>query len=472
MSATDTSTRVLRSAGAATFSQMWRVTVTLITHLFLRRWIEPSHWGVFDWAEVVFLLLGGLRDFGLSSHVLRVRRPRPFGNLLVVEAGWGAVLALLAAVCAPLIARGFSDTSLLIVPVLRAMALFLLLEGLAKVPSTYFDGELLIGKSVVPEIARNLCFATVSITLAMMGHGIWSIVWGHVSGAALYATLLWRRALPTIELTFLPGRTLSLLWESRNLALAWLLSLLVRYVDRLVLGAQFDSSIVGAYGFAYWAAFIVPTIMLFPVARAAYPAFVQFRDDPPRLFGTYRIATLFLLSLEVPAAFLMFFNANLVLRLIGGSRWVVSPKFLVVLCFAILLDPLSRFGGEVLMAHHRERWWIVANLSTLASFLIGGILLTRIMGPIGMAWANYLPLGGLIIAWSLYRLDPKTVRTLFKDLVFVYAVPIPIFLIVALATPPQSQLRLALSLLAALLSLVVYWLRFGKGFKNFFFADS
>ncbi len=88
-----------------------------------------------------------------------------------------------------------------------------------------------------------------------------------------------------------------------------------------------------------------------------------------------------------------------------------------------------------------------------------------------MAWANYLPLGGLIMAWSLYRLDPQSVTALVKDLIFVYAVPFPIFWIVAIAAPPQSHLRLGLSVLAALLALVIYWLRFGKGFRTFFFAD-
>ena len=75
-----------------------------------------------------------------------------------------------------------------------------------------------------------------------------------------------------------------------------LLILLVRHVDRLILGAQFSIEDLATYTFAYFVAFLVPTIMLQPVGRAAYPAFIAFADDPPRKLGAYRLATLFLLD--------------------------------------------------------------------------------------------------------------------------------------------------------------------------------
>ncbi len=463
----DVAPRIVRSAGAAAVSQLWRVAVTFATHLVLRRLVPRADWGLFDWAEVLFLVLGGLRDLGLPPHVLRVK-PRPFGNLLAVEAGWGAALALLAVAAAPVLALAFAGQHPLTVPVLRVMALFLFFEGLAAVPRTFYDGELAVGRAVLPEILRNLCFAATAVTLALRGAGVWSMVIAHVVAAAVFAALLWARAHRQIPLLYKRGETLTLVRHSLQLCAVWLLVLLVMYVDRLVLGARFSSEVVGTYGFAYWAAFIVPTIMLFPVTRAAYPGFVAFAGEPERQFSTYRLATLFLLSLEVPTALLLFFNADAVLRLLGGGQWVEAPALLRILCFAPLVDPFGRFGGQVLMTRGQDRAWIASTGLTLAAFVTGGVVLTGRLGPAGMAWANYLPLGAALMTWVLYRADRRGLRRLAGDLAFVYLVPVPLFVAAALAAPGASAWRLGLSLVAFGAAWALYARRFGSEFVGFF----
>jgi O-antigen/teichoic acid export membrane protein len=154
LSAQDTAARFYRSAGAAAFSQFWRVGVTFAVDLLLRRWIPESDWGVWTWTLTAFLVLGAVRDLGLIYHVVRVR-PRPYGNLLVLELGWGALLVATTFVGAPLLARANIDGGGDLVLVIRAMTLFLFFEGLASVPRTYFESELEVGRVVRPEILRN-----------------------------------------------------------------------------------------------------------------------------------------------------------------------------------------------------------------------------------------------------------------------------------------------------------------------------
>lgn len=464
--------RFLRSIGAATFSQLWRVGVTFATHLVLRRLIPAADWGLYDWAEVVFLVLGAVRDLGLNVHVLRVR-PRPFGNLLLVEAAWGGSLVLLTLFGAPWIALGLTQGHAEVVPVLRALSLFLFFEGLAIVPLVYLEGELQVGRAVVPELLRNLCFAVTAVSLAVAGKGVWSIVVAQVAASAVFAGSLWWRVRGRIPLHFEKGRTLRLLATSYRLSVIWLLTLLVRYVDRLVLGAMTDPKTLGTYGFAYWAAFIVPMIFLQPVGRVAFPAFVAYRSQRRRQFDTYRISTVTLLCLEVPAALFLYLNAAPVLDFIGGSRgWVGADVYLRILCFAPLIDPLSRLGGDVLATRHRDGWWIASTASTLGSFAILGIVFTSLFGARGMAWANYLPLGGVVMFVALRRIAPKGLRQLLRDLAWVYVLPMPFFLAAWLfsggTTPAGWVLRLELSFVALAAVAGTYYWRFAPAFKRFF----
>ena len=467
MTRSDTARRFLHSAGAATFSQFWRVGVTFLTHLVLRRFIPVEDWGLYDWAEVVFLVLGAVRDLGLPAHTLRVPS-RPFGNLLALETGWGAVLSGLVFVGAPLFLLALNDPHPETIPVLRAMALFLLFEGLAAVPLIYFEGELQVRRVVVPELIRNLCYAVTAVSLAITDHGVWSIVVAQILAAGVFAITLWVRAWGKIPLTTLPGKMPLLVRSSVRLAVVWLLILLVRHIDRLIIGARFPIEDLGTYGFAYWTAFIVPMILLQPIGRAVYPALVAFGDRPAEQFRTYRLSTHFLLALEVPAALFLFVNAETVLSLIGGAEWAGAPAYLRVLCFAPLIDPFSRFGGELLATRHRDRLWIVATLTTLLSFLVFGLLFTSRWGPMGMAWANYLPLGGLVMGWAMARHGGRDFGALVRDLALTYAIPVPLFLLAAVVAPERPLLRFGLSMAALLGVAAIYGRLFGAQFREFF----
>ena len=443
--------------------------VTFGVLLIVKRLIPAADWGLWDWALPVFMILGAVRDLGLVFHVVRVK-PRPYGNLLALELVWGSAMVALAFAGAPLLARGFSEPHPDIVPVIRALTLFLFFEGLSTVPRVYFEGELKIGRAVAPEVARNLFMAVTSVSLAIAGFDVWSMVIGHVGSSILYTVMLWWRAWEEIPLRFERGETFRLIRDSMPLAIIWFLIILVRHVDPLILGWRFESSVVGNYTFAYQNAFRVSEIVFPAVGRALYPALVAFREEMSRLFDAYSLATLFIQALEVPAAYFLCLNAELTLLILGGPQWLEggAPTFLRILCFAPIIEPFSRLGGEILKVQHRDGLWILCNTLTLVSFAGGGYLLTGIMGPIGMAWINLLPLGGIVMIWALYRVAPVKFLDLAKKLLFIYAVPVPLFLAAYLATGDHLWSRFALSLIAAIASLAIFGWRFGGDFVAFF----
>jgi PST family polysaccharide transporter len=471
VSAGTTERRLLRSGGAALLSQLFRVGVTFATHLLLRRLVLPGDWGLWHWSEPIFLVLGAVRDLGLPAHTLRLR-PRPYGNLLAVEAGWGALLVLLAFVAAPLLALGYAEPNPDVVPVVRALALFLLFEGLGKVARVYFEGELEL-RSVLPaEILRNLAYAATSLTLAARGHGVWSLVVAYVAAAALHAALLWARAFRRIPLRFERGRTLALVREGLPVGLISILLLLVAYIDPLILAARFHGEVVGTYGFAYFIAFLASSVLIEPVGRVHYPAIVALRDDPGRAFEAYRLATLLVLAVEVPVALALFVNAETALLLLGGERWLPAAPFLRILCFAPLADPFGRFGGDLLLARHRERTWALAAAATLAWFAAAGIAATALLGPRGMALVDLLPLGSLLLLRGVRRVDPQGFARLGRDLAFVYLVPAPLFLAAQLLGGAQPGARLAWSAAAAALTAALYLWRLGGTFARFFRGEA
>ena len=462
----DTTSRFARSTGAATFSQIWRVGVTFLISLALRRLILPGDYGLYEWALTVFLVLGAVRDLGLVYHIIRVPS-RPYGNLLFVQLTWGALLALGAFLGAGVIARGMIEPHPEVVPVVAALSAFLLLEGLASVPRVYFDAELRVGRTVAPEITRNVVYSAVTLGLAYFGWGVWSLVLGLIVSTGVYAAHLWWRALGSIPLNFERGQTWTLIRHSLPLGSIWFLAIFVQRVDTVILGLRFDTDEIGHYTFAYFVAFLVTVTLVPAITRTLYPALIAYRSEPEKQAEAYRLATLLILAIEAPVAAFLLVNPEASILILGGGEWTRAPGYLRVLAVVPLMDPFSRLGGEMLKVFHKDFSWIASVGLTLISFVGFGWLLTGLWGPVGMAWANFLPLGGLVMALAIYRVAPGPFKQLLRDIVLLYAVPVLPFAAAWWLGGDRLWFRFGLSLVALATAFGVYALRFGADFRRF-----
>jgi PST family polysaccharide transporter len=463
----DTARGLLRSSAAATAAQLVRVVAIAATHLALRRLVDRADWGLRDWAEALFLILATVRDLGVPSHVVRLR-PMPLGTLLRVQLLWGGALALALAIAAPLVAEGFSTPRPDVALVLRVMAIYLVIEGLSSVPLTHFEAALRIDRALPAELARTAVYCGSALALGAAGFGVWTFVAAMVVSQAVYCALLWRRARPTLELHHRSGSAPGLIAAALPVGAIWLLAFAVTYADPVILGGRFPDAVVGGYMFAYGWAFFASRILQQPFARALYPALVATRERPDQQIEAFRLATKLLLAIEVPAALALAANAPLAVRLLGGADYADTAPLLALLAFAPLVDPLGRFGGELLIARHLERARVLSILLHLAALVGGGLWLSARYGAVGMAWANFLPLGAPVVLWALWRGAPREVGRLLLDLLEVYVSPLVLFAAVLLVPPERPWLRLAVSALAALAALGWFWYRFGARFRAFF----
>lgn len=460
--------RLVRSAGAASFSQIWRIVVTFLTHMALRRMIPPEEFGVWVWAEPLFLILAQLRDLGVPGHVVR-DRSRPYGNYFALQLGWGGTLSTLLFLAAPIIALAYADRDAETLQILQLMCLFLLIQGLGSVPLTFFEAELMVEKTIPAELIRNIAFAALSLFLAWQGFGVWSLVISHLVAGTLFTAFLWWEARGLIRLKPIPGATWRLIVLSYPLAFMSALEQLVLRLDAFVIGLRFDAAIVGKVGLAIYAVFFFSRHLAEAIGRALYPALVHYGAiHSERAFKAYRVATLFLLSFVVPAAFFMLINAELAALFLGGEGWTGAKAYLQVLSLVPLIRPLNMFGLEFLLTQHRDRLLIFFSLLNLISIGGLGLYLTRTdLGELGMAVAGYFPLGSLLLAWGVYQISPRGFRLLLLQMLELYAVGAMLFLPIVYLDPGNIWLRFGLSCVAGLLVLGYMGWRRGGAFAEF-----
>ncbi len=466
MSVPTTERRFLRSTVAAYGSQLGRVAIRAGSDLLLARLILPDGHGLFGLALAVVTIAAIFRDLGLPYQLIRDQR-RPYGSVLLWVVGASLVLWGLLVAGAPL-AAGLNPG---LPPILRVYAAWVFLDGLAVVPKLFFERELEVGRLVAPEIARGLAVALVAIVLAWRGAGVWSLVAGELAGAALFAALLWWRARGRFPIVLEPRLIWPLIASSSYLFLIALLALPMPAFARFILAPYAGAAMVGQFDKARDWAFRLQVLVLPAVARVLYPALVEYRHgDRRRFLAAYRLGTVTILAFETLAAYLLFFNADVILlRVLLGPRWGPAVGLLRILCFVPLTDPFSRLGGEVLKAEGEDRGWLAIVALNFVSLLAFGILLTRSLGAPGMAWAHFLLAGNLLMAWRVWRICGPEFWRLARDLAFLYLVPLPLFLAAAWLLPAGWG-RLAASIAAGAIAAAAYLLRFRRPFTELFTA--
>ncbi|MEM1207461.1 MAG: oligosaccharide flippase family protein [Acidobacteriota bacterium] len=471
----ETARALLSSAGSASLSQLWRVGVTLATHIALRRMIPPSELGPWYWLEPFFLLLSLFRDLGVPAHVVR-DRDRPYGDFLKLQLTWGLAFIAALFVAAPLLARLYHDPAPPMTAMIRALCAFLVVQGLGAVPLIYFEAELKVVRTIPAELVRNLVFAVTALGLAATGHGIWSPVLAHLAGGTVFAAMLWWAAWPDrrrglMPLTFGKVRFWTLAKIGLPLMVMALLEQAVLKLDPLILALMFSSEVVGAAGLSVFAVFFFSRLLADPIGRALYPALVRYVESPRRAFEAYRSATLLLASLSTPTCFFLFVNAEAAALLLGGREWLGAADYLRVLSLVPLVRPFSMFGLEYLLTRHMDRLLIVYTAANLVSLGGLGLLLSSgPLGPLGMAAAGYLPLGMLALAWGLHRLSPEGLGPMTRQILGLYAAAAVLFLPIA-AWVHHPWWRVGLSCLAGLGVLGYAWRRFGDGATRFLRGD-
>ena len=212
-------------------------------------------------------------------------------------------------------------------------------------------------------------------------------------------------------------------------------------------------------------AFLVATIV-YP--RALFPTLVEYLDDHPRFLEAFRLSTLQLLGCQVVASYFLFFNAEKVVWVLLGDAWAGAAPLLRVLAFIPFLDQFTILGGEMLKARHQDRTWLVIMLVNLVSLVGFGVFLTQRYGAAGMAAANYLLAGNLLMAWEVARVFGPRFRQLLGDLALVYLLPLPFFALAAWLFEPDTWPRFAASLAAAALAAAVLVFKYWKPFRAFF----
>lgn len=359
--------RILAGARWATVLRVVAQSVSWICTIVVVRFISSGDYGINAMLETPLEFLFLLSTLGLDSALVRARTlaheelRSAFGCLLLIN----GLLFLAYFFGSPLIAAYFNEPRLELLA--QVLAFVFLLIPFRVIPDALLDRELKFKLKAFAELLASVTAAITTLTLAVMGYGVWALIAGVLSNRVLLVILLlvmqpWF-VVPSLDLRRVRG----MVAFGGTMALAAAVATTGNMLPVLVAGPSLGSDALGIFVVALQFA-LLPLAKIMPVIHPiVFPAFSKFQDQPLAvaryLEKSVGIAALALLPLMIGLACV----AEEFVVIVLGEPWLPAIVPLTLLSLSVPFRGLTSFLRQTLGAIGSAD---LALKSTLLSLLL------------------------------------------------------------------------------------------------------
>lgn len=362
----------------------------------LARLLSPEEFGLMAMVMVVVGFVQAYADAGISAAIIHRQdvTSEQLSSLYWLNILSGVLAFGIAWLITPLVVLFYREPRL--VPLLHMTALTFLIVPFGKQFEILLQKEMRFNWLSKLQIVAIAVGVTTAISLAMLGQGVWALVWGLLSQEAVRTVLLVlvgrRRHRPTFHFARrdLDGYLSFGLYQMGERSI----NFLAQRTDQLLLGSLLGAQALGYYNFALNLA-IQPISKINPiVTRVAFPLFAQVQDDTRRLRQGYLKIVSLLTAVNAPILVGLAAVAPRAVPLIFGEKWIDAVDLVQILACVALLRSIGNPIGSLLLAKGRAGLGFTWN-TVLFSVSIPAIYLGAKLGD---ARGVALALAGLQLA--------------------------------------------------------------------------
>ena len=328
--------------------------VTLISLAVLARLLAPRDFGLLAFALIYITYAETIGDLGTTIALIYWPERRDdaaqvtFVTNVIMGLFWFALTLLLA----PAIAAFFRNPQA--ADIVRVLSVCFVIKFLGNTHDALAQKDLRFRARAIPELALAVVKAAVSIVLAALGFGTWSMVWGYVAGQTVWTLaswliVPWRPRLAMPRDLFGP-----MLRYGRGIVGVNVIAAIVHHADKAVVGRLLGSVALGVYQIADKIPDATVTVIIWVVSKVLFPAFARLQHSIEELRAAYLRALTYVSIVTVPVAAGLCVAAEPLVRVVFGPKWMAAVPLLRWLAIYTGIRSLGTHAGDVLKATGRS----------------------------------------------------------------------------------------------------------------------
>jgi O-antigen/teichoic acid export membrane protein len=383
--------------------------------IVLARLLAPGDFGVMAMVMVVVGFAQTFSEMGMGAAVIH---RQDIDNYQLSTIFWldiivGCFLFIFIFLSAPLLYYFFEVDD--ISRYLRVSAFIFLITPTGQIFQKILQKELMFDKLTKIEILRVFTYSVSTITLAYLGHGVFSLIIGQLISVAI-ANLCIFLIMRKIWLPYFYFRMKTIrsflsfgIYQMGERSINYFSS----NIDYLVIGKFLGAEALGFYTLAYQI-ITVPQKKINPtINKVAFPSFSKIQNDDARLRRGYLKVTKYVGAVAFPLLVGILAVAPEFVPVFYGNNWLPSVRIIQILSLVGILQALSNPIGSLLLAKGRADLGFKYNVFVVVVVAIASLIGIR-FGAEGVAMG--LLITGLFVFFPLgFYLRNQLVIISYKD---------------------------------------------------------
>jgi PST family polysaccharide transporter len=366
-----------------------RVVLTILSTAILARLLVPSDFGYVAMASLVTEIAALLSNIGIGAILIQKPRLRRYDldTAFWLSGGLGTVITLLV------IAVSFVADDLFKSPVvteiLWGLSVLFLLEEFSAVHQALLDRQLRFQAVVIIQLTNLVFRIFISVMLAFMGWGVWSLVLGSVMGRLAAFILAWYMV-PYVPRLRIDVTLISQYWHTGGSYFgSGILSYFLCNIDYIIVGRKFGATDLGYYQVAFTLPEELRNRISGPLQKVLFPAYSSLQTDLPAFQYSVLKSLRLLSAMVVPLGVGLAATAEEVVLLLYGEKWLRMVPLLQILAIGGVLRAIFSLTASIYYAKNRPDLAFKINLVS-APFIVTAIYVGSSWGLEGVAWAMLL----------------------------------------------------------------------------------
>jgi O-antigen/teichoic acid export membrane protein len=350
---TSIGSRIVSSAVWTAIETWGQQAILFGVFVLIARLLGPNAVGLAALALMAPAILTVPVTKGLPDAIIQRREiePEHLDSVFWLLVLAGATLSILVWATASLIAAAFSQPVL--AELIRWTCFIITIQALAAVPAAILKRELNFRLLALRTLVGTAIGGSLGIGLAVMGFGVWSLVWMQITKLAVEVIVLYLGGSWRPRLRYSHSHSRSLFGFALPIVGFSVWTYVNDEIPKMILGTFLGPGAVGVYAFARRPLDLLVGVFVNPLASVAMPAVSRLQDDRTKIDRFFNTAVRVAGLVGFPAFIGLAAIAPEAVPLLLGDRWesgVVAIQIIMLLGLLRTIDTVC--GGTVLALGH------------------------------------------------------------------------------------------------------------------------
>jgi len=436
--------------------------INIIVGIVLARLIPPQEFGLLGMTVIFTGLADLFVSLGMGPSIIRLE------NLTKEHIRVGVtvttVLSILIYVifwfAAPYIAEFFNETRL--IPIIRVISLLFVIRGVTTVSASLITRELDFKTILKVEMSSfTLGYAAISIVMAILGYGVWSLVIGRIASGFLSSAMYLIKSRVSFKPMLRKKEFKDLAGFGSGVSLSRTLQYLSSNIDYLIIGRFLNPYKLGLYTRAFNLMTLPTDQISSSIYNVLFPSFSVVQSEVEKLRMAYLRTVKTVSFFLFPVLASMAVSANYIILGLYGHKWEGSINVFRILCIGGILRTTLSYSGAIALA--TGKIFIEVSQQLVYLLILGGSALYLVrFGIEGVGAAVVLALIWMFFAQSYLsiKIIKSTWKALLENLIpgFVNMVVMVmlnlciVYMLESLAPSFRPEIKLAVTLIINLIA--------------------